>query len=119
MSLSSIPCPCSTATARTCSALPINPEARAMLEARWKQTGTEVNEARLRMARIPEGASLIVNSVSAAPFQCRDQATNLAQVVESLMVTFVDAPAKARRTPEPIMPRIMAGSRKGTSVFAG
>lgn len=48
-------------------ALPVNPEARAMLEARWKQTGTEVNEARLRMARIPEGASLIVNSVSAAP----------------------------------------------------
>ena len=48
-------------------ALPINPEARAMLEARWKQTGTEVNEARLRMARIPDGASLIVNAVSAAP----------------------------------------------------
>jgi molybdenum cofactor synthesis domain-containing protein len=41
-------------------ALPINAQARAMLEARWKQTGTEVNEARLRMARI-------VNSVSAAP----------------------------------------------------
>ncbi|ODT72340.1 MAG: molybdenum cofactor biosynthesis protein [Pelagibacterium sp. SCN 63-23] len=48
-------------------ALPINPQARAMLESRWKQTGTEVNEARLRMARIPEGADLIVNSVSAAP----------------------------------------------------
>jgi molybdenum cofactor synthesis domain-containing protein len=48
-------------------ALPINDQARAMLEARWKQTGTEVNEARLRMARIPEGADLIVNSVSAAP----------------------------------------------------
>jgi molybdenum cofactor synthesis domain-containing protein len=48
-------------------ALPINPQAREMLEARWKQTGTEVNEARLRMARIPEGADLIVNSVSAAP----------------------------------------------------
>ncbi|QQR40339.1 competence/damage-inducible protein A [Devosia rhizoryzae] len=48
-------------------ALPINTQARAMLEARWQQTGTEVNEARLRMARIPEGADLIVNSVSAAP----------------------------------------------------
>ena len=48
-------------------ALPIHAEARAMLEARWKQTGTEVNEARLRMARIPEGADLIVNAVSAAP----------------------------------------------------
>jgi molybdopterin-biosynthesis enzyme MoeA-like protein len=48
-------------------ALPINPEARAMLEARWTDRGIEPNEARLRMARIPEGASLIVNSVSAAP----------------------------------------------------
>src|SRR5690606_24022607 len=48
-------------------ALPIHAEARAMLEARWEQTGTEVNEARLRMARIPEGADLIVNAVSAAP----------------------------------------------------
>jgi len=48
-------------------ALPINAQAREMLEARWKETGTEVNEARLRMARIPEGADLIVNSVSAAP----------------------------------------------------
>ncbi len=47
--------------------LPINAEARAMLEARWKDRGIEPNEARLRMARIPEGASLIVNSVSAAP----------------------------------------------------
>lgn len=48
-------------------ALPINSQARALLEARWKETGTEVNEARLRMARIPEGADLILNSVSAAP----------------------------------------------------
>jgi molybdenum cofactor synthesis domain-containing protein len=48
-------------------ALPIHPEARRMLEARWAQSGTEPNEARLRMARIPEGADLIVNSVSAAP----------------------------------------------------
>jgi molybdenum cofactor synthesis domain-containing protein len=48
-------------------ALPINPEARAMLESRWKSTGTEVTEARLRMARVPEGGALIVNSVSAAP----------------------------------------------------
>jgi molybdenum cofactor synthesis domain-containing protein len=48
-------------------ALPINPAAREMLESRWRETGTEVNAARLRMARIPEGADLIVNSVSAAP----------------------------------------------------
>jgi molybdenum cofactor synthesis domain-containing protein len=47
--------------------LPINAEARAMMEARWKDRGIEPNAARLRMARIPEGASLIVNAVSAAP----------------------------------------------------
>ena len=47
--------------------LPINPVAREMLESRWRETGTEVNAARLRMARIPEGADLIINSVSAAP----------------------------------------------------
>ena len=47
--------------------LPIHPEAAAMMAARWKERGVEVNEARLRMARIPEGASLIVNAVSAAP----------------------------------------------------
>lgn len=48
-------------------ALPINPEARALLEKRWAEMATQANEARLRMARIPEGASLILNPVSAAP----------------------------------------------------
>jgi len=33
----------------------------------WKGRGIEPNESRLRMARIPEGAKLIRNSVSAAP----------------------------------------------------
>ncbi|MDE2182650.1 MAG: competence/damage-inducible protein A [Alphaproteobacteria bacterium] len=41
----------------------IHPEALAMLAERIK----DLNEARRRMARIPEGASLIKNSVSAAP----------------------------------------------------
>jgi len=47
--------------------LPINDIARAMLEARWAETGAEATPARLRMARIPAGAELIVNAVSAAP----------------------------------------------------
>jgi molybdenum cofactor synthesis domain-containing protein len=33
----------------------------------WKSRNIEPNESRLRMARIPEGATLITNSVSAAP----------------------------------------------------
>jgi len=44
-----------------------NPEARRRLEERWAETGIEMNEARLRMANTPEGATLIDNPVSAAP----------------------------------------------------
>ncbi len=45
----------------------VHPEARAVMEARYAETGREMNAARLRMARIPDGATLIENPVSAAP----------------------------------------------------
>ncbi len=44
-----------------------HPEALSILKANWAARGIEPNEARMRMARIPAGASLIVNKVSAAP----------------------------------------------------
>ncbi|MFT5893578.1 MAG: molybdenum cofactor synthesis domain-containing protein [bacterium] len=47
--------------------LPINAEAKAILMAYFAERNIEVNEDRLRMARIPEGASLVENVVSAAP----------------------------------------------------
>jgi len=43
----------------------VDPRARAMLLTRMAEK--DMNEARLRMARIPAGADLIVNKVSAAP----------------------------------------------------
>jgi len=45
----------------------VDPRAREMLLAFWKTRGVEPNESRLRMARIPHGATLITNSVSVAP----------------------------------------------------
>jgi molybdenum cofactor synthesis domain-containing protein len=44
-------------------------EAKHRLEVRYRATGgqMELNEARLRMAHVPEGATLIDNPVSAAP----------------------------------------------------
>ena len=45
----------------------IRADARALLEAHYERQGSELNAARLRMARIPEGASLIENPVSTAP----------------------------------------------------
>ena len=41
--------------------------ALALIAARAKAMGTEMNEARRRMARIPRGAALIANKVSGAP----------------------------------------------------
>ncbi|WP_322867787.1 competence/damage-inducible protein A [Aquicoccus sp. G2-2] len=48
-------------------AIDVRDDARAILEAHYQRTGTELNEARLRMARIPDGATLIDNPISAAP----------------------------------------------------
>ncbi len=47
--------------------LDVRDDARAILAAHYQETGKELNAARLRMARIPQGATLIENPVSAAP----------------------------------------------------
>lgn len=47
--------------------LGVRDDARAILQAHYDTQGIKLNEARLRMARIPDGADLIDNPVSAAP----------------------------------------------------
>jgi len=49
------------------AAIDIRDDARAVLQAHYDRQGQELNAARLRMARIPEGATLIDNPISAAP----------------------------------------------------
>lgn len=49
------------------AAIGVREDARAILAAHYEAQGIELNEARLRMARIPDGASLIDNPVSRAP----------------------------------------------------
>ena len=44
-----------------------DPRAVAIMKARYAAMGTEMNEARMRMTRIPAGAELVPNRVSAAP----------------------------------------------------
>lgn len=48
-------------------AVVIHPEARAILERYYTARGSELTEARLRMARVPDGAELIPNRMSGAP----------------------------------------------------
>jgi molybdenum cofactor synthesis domain-containing protein len=45
----------------------VRDDARALLAAHYARSGIEFNEARQRMARIPEGATLIDNPISVAP----------------------------------------------------
>lgn len=49
------------------AAIEVRDDARAILVEHYQRTGLELNEARLRMARIPDGATLIDNPISAAP----------------------------------------------------
>jgi hypothetical protein len=45
----------------------VDPRALAILHEWLKATGAEMNEARLRMTRIPKGADLVLNKVPGAP----------------------------------------------------
>jgi molybdopterin-biosynthesis enzyme MoeA-like protein len=47
--------------------LGVRDDARAILQAHYDRMGVPMNDARLRMARVPDGATLIDNPVSAAP----------------------------------------------------
>ena len=49
------------------ASIDVRDDARAILQAHYDAKGIEMNEARLRMARIPDGAALIDNPVSSAP----------------------------------------------------
>lgn len=49
------------------ASIDVREDARAILQAHYDAKGIEMNDARLRMARIPDGACLIDNPVSSAP----------------------------------------------------
>lgn len=48
-------------------AIDVDPRAVRLMEPEYRRRGLELTQARLRMARIPDGAALIANSVSIAP----------------------------------------------------
>jgi len=49
------------------AAIGVREDARALLQSHYDAKGIDLNESRLRMARIPDGACLIDNPISAAP----------------------------------------------------
>ncbi len=81
----------------------VRDDARAVLAAHYASRGTEMNAARLRMARIPEGARLIDNPVSAAPgFSLRN--IHVMAGVPQIFAAMLEA----------LLPRIAGGAAQGT-----
>lgn len=76
-----------------------HPEALAILKARYEAMGRTFTAPRRRMARVPEGASLVVNPVSGAPgFQTGN------------VFTLAGVPSIARAMLEDIGPRLKGGA---------
>jgi molybdenum cofactor synthesis domain-containing protein len=77
--------------------LDIHPEALRIISERAAKMGTEMNESRMRMARIPQGAALVVNKVSGAPGFWIGNVITMAGV-PSIMQAMLDAVAPQLKT---------------------
>ena len=93
----------------------VHPKARAALEAYYAGRGG-VTEARLRMARVPEGAELIENRMSGAPGIRLGNIFILAGVphIAGLMLEALAGPARGRQAAR-FRRRSAAGRRKARS----
>ncbi len=78
-------------------AIDYDPRAVALLKERYAAMGTELNEARMRMTRVPKGAELVPNKVSAAPGFWIDNVIVMAGV-PSIMQAMLDEVAPKLRT---------------------
>src|SRR6202142_3562846 len=74
-----------------------HPRAVEILKERMAKIGGELNEARMRMARIPQGAALVANKVSGAPGFWIDNVIVMAGV-PSIMQAMVDEVAPKLKT---------------------
>jgi molybdenum cofactor synthesis domain-containing protein len=90
-----------------------DPRAMKILSDRLAQTGAELNEARLRMTRIPAGADLVLNPVSAAPGFWLGNVIVLAGV-PSIMQAMLDGVAPKLKTGVRILSEtVRADAREG------
>ena len=93
--------------------LDVHPEAVKIISERAAKMGTEMNEARLRMARIPRGAALVENKVSGAPGFWTGNVITMAGV-PSIMQAMLDAVAPQLKTGVKMLSEtIRADAREG------
>jgi molybdenum cofactor synthesis domain-containing protein len=94
-------------------AIDFHPEAVRIISERAKRMGVEMNESRMRMARIPAGATLVENKVSGAPGFRIGNVVVMAGV-PSIMQAMLDAVAPTLETGTKMLSEtIRADAREG------
>ncbi len=94
-------------------AIRIDPMARALLAAHCERRGVPLTETRLRMARVPEGATLIKNVISAAPGFMLDNVIVMAGVPSVMAAMLEDATQYLRTGPKIYALTIALGCPEG------
>ncbi len=92
-------------------ALPYHPEAVAIMKERVAKNGGELNEARMRMTRIPEGGELVANKVSGAPGFWIDNVITMAGV-PSVMQAMLDEVGPKLKTGAKLISETIRGDVK-------
>jgi len=94
----------------------VDPRALAILHERLRATGAEMNEARLRMTRIPKGADLVINKVSGAPGIWIGNVIVMAGV-PTIMQAMLDEVAPKLKTGVRILSQTLRADARGSYPF--
>jgi molybdenum cofactor synthesis domain-containing protein len=92
--------------------LVIHPEARRLLETHYPAGA--INEARLRMARMPEGSELLLNPISRAPGFRTGNVYVLAGVPQVMQATFTELKYRLRGGATMLSRAVSCGLGEGT-----
>src|SRR5262245_19088243 len=90
-----------------------DPRALAILHDWAKATGAEMNEARLRMTRIPQGAELVLNKVSGAPGFWIDNVIVMAGVPSIMQAMLDEVAPKLKTSVRMLSETVRADAREG------
>jgi molybdenum cofactor synthesis domain-containing protein len=91
----------------------VDPRALAILHEWLKATGAEMNEARLRMTRIPKGADLVLNKVSGAPGFWIGNVIVMAGVPSIMQVMLDEVAPKLKTSVRMLSETVRADAREG------
>ncbi len=91
----------------------VHPRALAIMQERLAATGTEMNEARLRMTRIPKGADLVLNKVSGAPGMWIENVIVMAGVPSIMQAMLDEVAPKLKTAVRMLTETIRADAREG------